>query len=71
MGFQFQDNNKKGRVAVQNPSNGEVFPWDNGSEKITAAKVEGFLIDIIQGRVKPWRRRDKGNTEKMGEKTEL
>ncbi|KAK3348889.1 hypothetical protein B0T25DRAFT_609157 [Lasiosphaeria hispida] len=40
-------------LSVQNPSNGDVFPY-TGRQKITAGVVETFLVDIIQGRVKPW-----------------
>ncbi len=41
-------------LSVQNPSNGDIFPY-RGKEKITATVVENFLVDIIQGRVQPWR----------------
>lgn len=40
-------------LAVQNPSNGDVFPY-RGGQGITAAVVEAFLVDIISGRVPPW-----------------
>ena len=42
-----------GGLSVQNPSNGDVFPYTSG-QRITAAAVEAFLGDIIQGRVKAW-----------------
>lgn len=40
-------------LSVQNPNNGEVFPYTR-RDKISAASVEAFLGDIIQGRVAPW-----------------
>ena len=40
-------------LSVQNPSNGDVFPY-SGSHEITLPVVEKFLGDIIQGKVKPW-----------------
>ncbi|KAK3906051.1 hypothetical protein C8A05DRAFT_41118 [Staphylotrichum tortipilum] len=40
-------------LSVQNPNNGEVFPYTR-RDKITAASVEAFLGDIIQGKVAPW-----------------
>jgi len=46
-------------LSVQNPSNGDVFPY-TGREQISAEVVEGFLVDIIQGRVKPWSRGRQG-----------
>ncbi|KAK0724359.1 hypothetical protein B0H67DRAFT_103111 [Lasiosphaeris hirsuta] len=46
-------------LSVQNPSNGDIFPY-TGRQKITAGVVETFLVDIIQGRVKPW---GQGNVE--------
>ncbi|KAK4663809.1 uncharacterized protein QC763_502630 [Podospora pseudopauciseta] len=47
---------KEGRtgLSVQNPNNGDVFPYAR-KEAISAAVVEAFLVDIIQGKVKPWR----------------
>lgn len=41
-------------LSVQNPNNGDVFPYAR-KEAISAAVVEAFLVDIIQGKVKPWR----------------
>ncbi|KAK4032434.1 hypothetical protein C8A01DRAFT_50768 [Parachaetomium inaequale] len=43
-----------GGLSVQNPNNGDVFPYMR-REKISAGVVEVFLGDIIQGKVKPWR----------------
>ncbi|EPE07997.1 gcd10p family protein [Ophiostoma piceae UAMH 11346] len=40
-------------LAVQNPANGDVFPY-TGNGAISVSTIEGFLIDIIQGTVKPW-----------------
>ncbi|CAK7219560.1 tRNA (adenine(58)-N(1))-methyltransferase non-catalytic subunit trm6 [Sporothrix eucalyptigena] len=53
----FKDEGKP-LLAVQNPSNGDVFPFRGsiGSKgPPAAAVVEQFLMDIIQGVVKPWR----------------
>ncbi len=43
----------KKAVSVQNPSNGDVFPY-RGQQKISAEAVEAFLVDIINGKVQPW-----------------
>ncbi|KAL7623688.1 hypothetical protein AAE478_005240 [Parahypoxylon ruwenzoriense] len=40
-------------LSVQNPGFGQVFPYARGKE-ITPETVGGFLMDIVQGRVKPW-----------------
>lgn len=40
-------------LSVQNPSNGNVFPY-TGNQEISLPVVERFLIDIIEGRIKPW-----------------
>jgi protein disulfide-isomerase A1 len=40
-------------LSVQNPMYGQVFPFDSGKE-ITPETVGGFVMDIVQGRVKPW-----------------
>ncbi len=40
-------------LSVQNPSNGDVFPYAGGGS-ITLPVVERFLTEIIQGKVKPW-----------------
>ncbi|KAK3317450.1 hypothetical protein B0T19DRAFT_446413 [Cercophora scortea] len=42
-----------GVLSVQNPNNGDVFPY-TGGQPLTAGVVEAFLGDIIQGKVKPW-----------------
>lgn len=42
-------------LSVQNPANGDTFPYI-GREHISAPVVEAFLIDIINGKVKPWSR---------------
>jgi protein disulfide-isomerase A1 len=39
-------------LAVQNPMYGQVFPYDQ-RHAITAAAVESFIVDIVQGRVRP------------------
>lgn len=45
-------------LAVQNPSNGDVFPFpatrSSGDGPPAAAVVEKFLLDIIQGTISPW-----------------
>ena len=48
-------------LSVQNPNNGEVFPYV-GKEDIGAGTVEAFLGNIIQGNVQPWRP-EKGHDE--------
>lgn len=40
-------------VSVFNPMYGQVFPFGKG-KKITAESVEGFVMDIVQGKVQPW-----------------
>ncbi|KAL1903000.1 hypothetical protein Sste5346_000912 [Sporothrix stenoceras] len=60
LGLQKSAAQKKGPLlAVQNPSNGDVFPFpaagiNNGDGPPAAAVVEKFLLDIIQGAVPPW-----------------
>ncbi|KAK0625074.1 hypothetical protein B0T17DRAFT_260621 [Bombardia bombarda] len=46
-------------LSVQNPSNGDIFPYTS-KQKLTANAVEMFLSDIIQGKVKPWGMRGEG-----------
>lgn len=41
-------------LSVQNPSNGDIFPY-KGKKKLTAEVMEDFLMDIINGKVKPWK----------------
>ncbi|KAI1389169.1 thioredoxin-like domain-containing protein [Hypoxylon trugodes] len=41
------------RLSVQNPMFGQVFPYPR-SRKITPEAVGGFLMDIVQGKQKPW-----------------
>lgn len=41
-------------LSVQKPNNGDVFPYQ-GKAEISMAVVEQFLLDIIGGRVTPWR----------------
>jgi protein disulfide-isomerase A1 len=38
-------------LAVQNPRNGQVFPYQGG---ISLATVEAFIVAIAEGRQKPW-----------------
>lgn len=40
-------------LALQNPSNGQVFPYEGGDD-ITSFVVERFVLDIVEGLVKPW-----------------
>ncbi|KAI1084625.1 thioredoxin-like domain-containing protein [Whalleya microplaca] len=40
-------------LAVQNPMFGQVFPYPQEA-KITPETVGGFVMDIVQGKVKPW-----------------
>ncbi|KAI0147803.1 ER-resident thioredoxin [Xylariaceae sp. FL1272] len=50
-------------LAVQNPMFGQVFPMP-GSTRITSESVGAFVMDIVQGRVKPW---DSQHTQGKGE----
>ena len=52
-------------LAVQNPSVGQVFPFEQG-KKITEQIVETFVLDIVEGRVQPGpisSRQETGHTE--------
>ncbi|KAI0007510.1 thioredoxin-like domain-containing protein [Xylariaceae sp. FL0662B] len=40
-------------LAVQNPMFGQVFPYSQRA-KITPETVGAFVMDIVQGKVKPW-----------------
>jgi protein disulfide-isomerase A1 len=40
-------------LAVQNPMYGQVFPYALGAE-ISPETVGAFVMDIVQGKVKPW-----------------
>jgi protein disulfide-isomerase A1 len=40
-------------LAVQNPMYGQVFPYALGAE-ISPEAVGAFVMDIVQGKVKPW-----------------
>ncbi|KAK8108297.1 uncharacterized protein PG998_010310 [Apiospora kogelbergensis] len=40
-------------VAVQNPSYGQVFPYDQANE-LSAARIEQFVTQIASGKVTPW-----------------
>ena len=40
-------------LAVQNPAFGQVFPYAPGAS-ITPFAVEAFVMEIVQGKVKPW-----------------
>ncbi|KAL1838500.1 hypothetical protein VTJ49DRAFT_2607 [Mycothermus thermophilus] len=44
----------QGGLSVQNPNTGDVYPYRR-REKISAASVEAFLGDIIQGNVHAWK----------------
>lgn len=54
-------------LSVQNPNNGDVYPYTR-SQPLSAAVVEIFLSDIIQGKVKPFARvgEDEGEGEEGG-----
>lgn len=41
-------------LSVYHPSNGQIFPHRK-MERPSAAVVEQFLLDIIDGKVKPWK----------------
>ena len=52
-------------LAVQNPSVGQVFPYEQGM-KITEQVVETFVLDIVEGRIQPGprlHRAEAGHTE--------
>ncbi|CAK7235367.1 tRNA (adenine(58)-N(1))-methyltransferase non-catalytic subunit trm6 [Sporothrix curviconia] len=60
--FRDKKNAKRPLLAVQNPSNGDVFPFRDSGENegtkgapLNAAVIEKFLMDIIQGVIQPWR----------------
>lgn len=40
-------------LVVHSPHNGDRFPYPSG-EAVTAQKVEKWMMDIIQGKIKPW-----------------
>ncbi|KAJ8121305.1 hypothetical protein ONZ43_g2210 [Nemania bipapillata] len=40
-------------LAVQNPMYGQTFPYDSEAE-ISPETVGAFVMDIVQGKVKPW-----------------
>ncbi|OIW23005.1 hypothetical protein CONLIGDRAFT_719550 [Coniochaeta ligniaria NRRL 30616] len=40
-------------LSVYHPSNGQIFP-QRRMEKLSAAVVEQFLLDIVGGKVRPW-----------------
>ncbi|KAF8848341.1 hypothetical protein BDZ45DRAFT_681286 [Acephala macrosclerotiorum] len=50
-------------VSVFNPIYGQVFPFAKGN-KVSAESVEGFVMDIVQGKVQPWTPGD-GQQEKV------
>ncbi|KAK1760233.1 hypothetical protein QBC47DRAFT_448781 [Echria macrotheca] len=48
-------------LAVQNPATGEVYRYPfRGDLPVRAGEVEGFLGDIVRGKVKAWNRRGDG-----------
>jgi protein disulfide-isomerase A1 len=51
-------------VSVFNPMYGQVFPFGKKRGKVTAQSVEGFVLDIVNGKVMPGV--DGGNGEKVG-----
>ncbi|KAI1173005.1 hypothetical protein F4777DRAFT_480519 [Nemania sp. FL0916] len=40
-------------LAVQNPMYGQTFPYHSGAE-ISPETIGAFVMDIVQGKVKPW-----------------
>ncbi|KAJ8130926.1 hypothetical protein O1611_g2697 [Lasiodiplodia mahajangana] len=48
-------------LAVQNPMYGQTFPYDSGAE-ISPETVGAFVMDIVQGKVKPWDGRSRQET---------
>lgn len=53
-------------VSVFNPMYGQVFPFEKKRGKITAQSVEGFVLDIVGGKVQPGGFGEGGNGEKVG-----
>ncbi|KAI0537698.1 hypothetical protein GGR58DRAFT_470431 [Xylaria digitata] len=54
-------------LSVQNPMYGQTFPFASGAE-ITPETVGAFVMDIVQGKVKPWdgqsrQEKDRGHDE--------
>lgn len=41
-------------LAVENPSRGQIFPFDEAEHDITADAVDQFIVDIAGGKVRPW-----------------
>jgi len=41
-------------LSVQNPMYGQAFPFDSSDKQITPETVGAFVMDIVQGKVKPW-----------------
>ncbi|KAK4182629.1 hypothetical protein QBC35DRAFT_546627 [Podospora australis] len=52
-------------LVVQQTSNGAVYPYRRNIP-ISAASVESFLVDIIQGREKPWNPQEQTGKEAHG-----
>lgn len=57
-------------LSVQNPMFGQVFPYSGGRE-IKPEAVGGFLMDIVQGKVKPWDGTMEGEDKGADEHDEL
>ncbi|KAH6845823.1 hypothetical protein B0I37DRAFT_381208 [Chaetomium sp. MPI-CAGE-AT-0009] len=41
-------------LSVQNPNNGDIFPYTR-KDKLSAGRMEMFLMDIINGKIEAWR----------------
>ncbi|KAI1266120.1 thioredoxin-like domain-containing protein [Xylariaceae sp. FL1019] len=54
-------------LAVQNPMFGQVFPMPEITQ-ITSESVGAFVMDIVQGKVRPWDgQHSRGNTQGQGQ----
>ncbi len=63
------DARAKTGLALQNPSSGEMFPY-RGGKTATAAVVDAFLNDIVDGKIQPLTGGDQ-RTQADGEHDEL
>ncbi|KAI4596686.1 hypothetical protein KJ359_005028 [Pestalotiopsis sp. 9143b] len=53
-------------LAVENPSRGQIFPFDEAEQDITADAVDQFIVDIAGGKVRPWAPRPPPVSEPVG-----
>ncbi|KAI0155664.1 thioredoxin-like domain-containing protein [Pestalotiopsis sp. NC0098] len=53
-------------LAVENLSRGQIFPFDEAEQDITADAVDQFIVDIAGGKVRPWAPRPPPVSEPIG-----